>query len=92
MSDESMRKYLMLLQENTIVAEEPEFEEIQVDEMLDSHNFNQLLEDLADLRNKLESKQSQENNEDYSEGYEAGLYEAASLIVNLIESKYGRRI
>jgi len=90
-SNEQMKKYLMLF-EDTVMAEEPEFEEVRVDEMLDQHNFDTLLEDIAELKNKLESHQCVNASEEFAEGYETGMFDAANLILSLLETKYGRRV
>lgn len=91
--DESMKRYIMLLQEDRIMAqEEPEFEEVQVNEMLDRHELEQVFEDLGDLKSKLENFQCTEDDQSYAEGFEAGMFEAANLLITLLETKYGKRL
>lgn len=91
--DESMKRYIMLLQEDKImVQEEPEFEELQVDEMLDQHELQEIFEDLGNLKSKLENFQCIEGDQSYAEGFEAGMFEAANLLISLLETKYGKRL
>ncbi len=82
----------MLLREDTVMVQpEPEFEEVQVDEMLDQYQLTEIFEDLGNLKAKLENVQCNEADQSYAEGYEAGMFEAANLLMSLLETKYGKR-
>lgn len=91
--DESMKRYLQLLEGGiNIVEEEPLFEEVHVDAILDQHDMQSLLEDLSELAKKLDQYHCTENNQTYAEGFEAGMFNAASLLSNLLETKYNKKV
>lgn len=51
-----------------------------------------LLTDLTELKESWLSINSNENDPNYSMGYEQGLYKAVEMLENLLSSKYDRRI
>lgn len=67
-----------------IVVEQP-VEEVKLD------LEKELFEDLQNLKESWLEITS-DGGEDYSRGYEAGLYKAVEMLENLLQSKYDRRL
>jgi hypothetical protein len=82
--NETRKENQKVLMESEIVESKAEAKE---DVLIES-----FINDLSELKKDWLSISSEETNEQYSEGYERGLFKAVEMLENLLLTKYSRRI